>query len=345
MQEGRSVTGHAAGNRAGKAAMLLLALGGGKGSQLIKEFATDDIRAFASTAAGIDKIDPAALESLIEEFSREMSKPSPIEGGDARAISLLKEALPPEDVEKALGPQGPGFVPVWDKFASGGENMLVPYLLDEHPQTVAYIVSQLEPSLSARIITILPGDLRDTVARRLLKFGTVAECMSHIVQDALRADLLADTGGNLENEGRSRMASLLNRMERDQVEQIIVSLRRERPEDAEALKKMLFSFEDLPRIEQKHRLILFDKVQTEQVMLALRGAEASLKEMVLSSLGARARRMIEAELASASPEVTKDVVAARQAVAQMALNLSANGDIVIRDTEEAAAPGAEGVAG
>ena len=90
-------------------------------------------------------------------------------------------------------------------------------------------------------------------------------------------DLLAETGGNLENEGRNRMAALLNRMERDQVEQIITSLRRERPEDAEALKKMLFSFEDLPRIEQKHRLVLFDKVQTEQVMLALRGADAGLE--------------------------------------------------------------------
>jgi flagellar motor switch protein FliG len=136
------------------------------------------------------------------------------------------------------------------------------------------------------------------------------------------------------------MAALLNRMERPQVEQIITSLRRERPEDAAALKKMLFSFEDLPRIEQKHRLVLFDKVQTEQVMLALRGVDGELKETVLSSLGARARRMIESELSNASPEVTNEVVAARQAVAQMALNLAANGDIIIRDDEAPAAPAA-----
>lgn len=344
MQRDGAMTAHAAGGRASKAAMLLLALGGNKGSQLIKEFATEDIRAFASTASGIDKIDPDTLEALIEEFSNEMSKPTPIEGGDANALSLLKEALPPEAVEKALGPQGPGFVPVWDKFEAGGENMLVPYLLDEHPQTVAYIVSQLEPALSARVISILPGDLRDTVTRRLLKFGSVAEAMSRLVQDALRTDLLAETGDNLEVEGRNRMAALLNRMERDQVEQIITSLRRERPADAEALKKMLFSFEDLPRIEQKHRLVLFDKVQTEQVMLALRGAEPGIKELVLSSLGARARRMIEAELSSASPEVNKEVIAARQAIAQMALNLAANGDIVILDSEAVAAAPAEGAA-
>jgi flagellar motor switch protein FliG len=333
--------------RASKAAMLLLALGGGKGSSLIKEFQADEIRSFASTAASIDRIDPALLEELIDEFSLEMSKPAPIEGGDAKALSLLREALPPEDVEKALGPQGAIFVPVWDKFAAGGENLLVPYLLDEHPQTVAFIVSQLDPALSARIVSILPGDLRDTVARRLLKLGQVDQKLSELVQSAMRQDLLAETGGNLETEGRNRMAALLNRMERQQVEQIITSLRRERPEDAAALKKMLFSFEDLPRIEQKHRLVLFDKVQTEQVMLALRGCDGEIKETVLSSLGARARRMIEAELSSASPEVTNEVIGARQAVAQMALNLAANGDIVIRDTDEAApatAPAPEGAA-
>lgn len=327
-------------NRASKAAIILLALGEGAGSKLIKDFATDEIRAFASTASGIDKVDVNVLESLIEEFSAEMAKPLPIEGGDAKARSLLNEALPAEDVEKALGPPPATFTPVWDKFAAGGENMLVPYLLDEHPQTVAFILSKLDPALAARIVSILPGDLRDTVARRLLKLAPVDEKMSRLVQDALRQDLLADTGSDLENEGRNRMASLLNRMDREQVEQIFTSLRRERPEEAAALKKMLFSFEDLPRIEQKHRLVLFDKVQTEQVMLALRGVDGELKEIVLSSLGARARRMIEAELSAASPEVNNDVVAARQAVAQMALNLAANGDIVIRDTADAAAEAA-----
>ena len=325
-------------NPAAKAAILLLAMGGTTGSSLLKNFSPDDIRAFADTASTIDKVDPSILESLIAEFNEEMERPSPLLGGDVNARTLLNEALPAEDVEKALGNRGVAFVPVWDKFQAGAENMLVPYLLDEHPQTVTFIISKLDPAVSARVISLLPGELRDSVTRRLLKMAPVNETVSRKAQEALRSDLLADTGSDIAVEGRTRMASLLNRMDRNQVDEIIDSLKRERPEEAEALKKMLFSFEDLPRLEQKHRLVLFDKVQTEQVMMALRGAPPELKELVLSSLGARARRMIEAELGSASPEVTPDVVAARQAIAQMTLNLAANGDVIIRDEAVTEAP-------
>ena len=80
-----------------------------------------------------------------------------------------------------------------------------------------------------------------------------------------------------------------------------------------------------------HRLILFDKVQTEQVMLALRGAEAEIKEIILSSLGARARRMIESELNDAAAEVTKEVIAARRAIAETALRLASAGEISIEE--------------
>jgi flagellar motor switch protein FliG len=87
------------------------------------------------------------------------------------------------------------------------------------------------------------------------------------------------------------------------------------------------------KLEQKDRLVLFDKVQTEQVMLALRGVDAELKEIILSSLGARARRMIEAELNGAETVVTKEVDAARRSIAETALRLAASGDITIAEPQ------------
>ena len=112
---------------------------------------------------------------------------------------------------------------------------------------------------------------------------------------------------------------------------ILEGLKVARPSEAAALKKLLFSFEDIIKLDQKYRLILFDKVQTEQVMIALRGADAELKEIILSSLGARARRMIEAELNGAEGEVTKEVAAARRAIAETALRLASSGEISIEE--------------
>jgi flagellar motor switch protein FliG len=322
-----------ASSRATKAAIILLAMGGSLGSRLLKEFAPGEIKSFATSASAISEVDPAHLDALVGEFSREMARPAPLKGGDENARAVLSGALTPEEVDKAFGRSADGFKPVWNQFAAGSENTLSPYLLDEHPQTVAFILTQLDPALAARIIAILPRELRDGAARRLLKMQAVTEAVSRKAQDCLRKDLLTDADTGLEKEGRARMAALLNRMDKPEVDAMLDSLRKERPAEAAALRRMLFSFDDIPRLEQKYRLILFDKVQTEQVMFALRGADAELKEIVLSSMGARARRMIESELSNASIEVTKDVVAARQAVAALALQLAASGDIVITDPD------------
>ncbi len=321
--------------RATKAAIILLALGGSFGSKLIKEFKPDEIRKFAASAATLNEIDPAILGELVDEFSSEMDKPVLLRGGGDQARAYLAEAFPADQVDKMLGAEESSFDPIWARFATGSENTLVPYLLDEHPQTVAFILTKLDLDLSARILALLPHKLRDSVTRRLLKMQPVASEPCKLVQLSMQADLLslADTG--LEDEGRARMATLLNKMDKEQVDTILESLKSGRPGDAAALKRLLFSFEDILKLEQKYRLILFDKVQTEQVMLALRGVDGDLKETILSSLGARARRMIESELngPEAAVEVTKEVVAARRSITETALRLSAVGEISIVEAD------------
>lgn len=327
-------------DRATKAAIILLALGGSQGSRLMKEFDPDEIKLFAQSAASVEEVDPLFLDMLIEEFSAEMSKPVLLQGGDVQTRAFLSEALPADQVDTILGHEDAKFTPIWQKFTAGTENTLTPYLLDEHPQTIAFILTKLEPDLSARVVAMLPRDLRDEVTRRLLKMRPVDEQPSRIVQMSLQADLLTKADNGLEKEGRARMAGLLNKMDKEQIETILDGLKSVRPEEAIALKRLLFSFEDILKLDQKYRLVLFDKVQTEQVMLALHGTDADLKETILSSLGARARRMIEAELGSAAGEVTKEVLAARQSIAETALRLAAAGEISVEE-QEAGSDGAQ----
>jgi flagellar motor switch protein FliG len=317
--------------RASKAAIILLALGGSFGSRLLKEFDPGEIRKFATSAASLDEIDSTFLSNLVEEFSTEMNKPVLLCGGDQQTRNFLAEALPADQVNKILGAEDVPFVTIWPNFTTGSENTLVPYLLDEHPQTITYILTKLDLDLSAKIVSMLPRELRDSVTRRLLKMQFVEAEPNKLVQICLQTDLLTQADTGLEKEGRARMATLLNKMDKDQVEMILEGLKAARPSEAAALKKLLFSFEDIIKLDQKYRLILFDKVQTEQVMIALRGAEAELKEIILSSLGARARRMIEAELNGAEGDVTKEVAAARRAIAETALRLASNGEISIEE--------------
>lgn len=184
---------------------------------------------------------------------------------------------------------------------------------------------------------MLPRDIRDSVAKRMLKLQDVAERPSAILQECMQHDLLANSDAGAEEAGRSRVAALINKLDREQSEGILESLAASRPEDAKKLRGMIFSFEDIAKLTQAHRLLMFDKVATEQVIAALRGTTPEFKELVLSSVGARARRMIEAELAGDNGQVTKEVLEARRSIADLALSLAQKGDIALPSNEDQAA--------
>ena len=151
--------------------------------------------------------------------------------------------------------------------------------------------------------------------------------MEEVVERILEEDLLARQDAGLEAEGRSRLAALLNKLDRDKSGEILAGVAAWKPEEAARLKRMIFSFEDLGKLSQEARLALFDKLQTDQVVMALKGVDTALKEVALSSLGARARRMVEAELTSDRGQRTKEGDAARGAIVARVLEMVQRGDI------------------
>ncbi len=311
-----------------KVAILLLALGEQLGSKLLQKFDAGDVKSIMASASAIGPVDKNDLELLVDDFAAHFGKALGL-GTDFESMrSLVAQAFSPSELNTMLG--GPAVIaaePVWTKFAMGAENTLVPYLLDEHPQTVAFVLSKLDSTFAARCLSILPGDFRITVARRLLRLQPVSEQVVAIVENRLRLDLLSRSDAGLETEGRSRLAEMLNKLDRDQSAAILDGVAAWRPEEALKLKKMVFSFEDLEQLSQGARLTLFDKLQTEQVILALRGVPAGLKEVSLAALGARARRMVEAELANDAGQKTKEGDAARNAIAATVLALAARGEL------------------
>jgi flagellar motor switch protein FliG len=307
------------------------------GPKLLQKFDAGDIKNIMGSATAIGKVDKQDLEMLVDDFAANFAQAIGL-GTDFESIkSLLEQAFSPAELSKMLGGQilQPE-EPVWWKFVLGLENTLVPYLLDEHPQTVAFVLSRLDPDFAARCLSILPGDFRLTVARRLLKIQKVAKDVEEIVERALRRDLLMKADSGLETEGRNRLASMLNKLEREESASIIAGVAAWRPEEAAKLKQLIFTFDDIGKLSQAARLALFDKLQTEQVIAALRGMDPAIKEVALSSLGARARRMVEAELSSDKGVKTKDGDAARNAIASLVLAMAQRGELELPAGDDAA---------
>ena len=321
-----------------RVAILLLALGDKLGTQLLQKFDAGEIRAIMESASSIGRVEKQDLDLLVDDFAAHFARALGL-GTDFEAVkSLVERAFPAGELSRMLGGQiMQAGEPVWRRFESGMENALVPYLLDEHPQTIAFILSRLEPEFGARCLSILPGDFRITVARRLLKVQPVREEVVEIVEAALERDLLAKADSSLETEGRGRLAAMLNKLDREKSGEILAGVAAWKPDEAAKLKRLIFSFEDLGKLSQEARLALFDKLQPDQVVQALKGMDAAIKEVALSSLGARARRMVEAELAGDKGVRTKEGEAARAAIVATVLAMAQRGDIELPSSDEAAA--------
>jgi flagellar motor switch protein FliG len=318
-----------------RVAILLLALGDKLGPQLLQKFDAGEVKAIMETATSISRVEKRDLDLLVDDFAAQFARVLGL-GTDFEAVkSLVERAFSPGELSKMLGNQiMQAGEPVWRKFESGMENALVPYLLDEHPQTIAFVLSKLDADFAARCLSILPGDFRVTVARRLLKVQSVHDAIEKSVEKALERDLLSKADASLEAEGRGRLAAMLNKLDRDKSGEILAGVAAWKPDEAAKLKRMIFSFEDMGALSQEARLALFDKLQPDQIILALKGMDAAIKEVALSSLGARARRMVEAELASDKGVRTKEGEAARSAIVARVLEMAQRGELELPASDD-----------
>jgi flagellar motor switch protein FliG len=317
-----------------KAAALLLAMGKPVAGRLLKHFDAMELRLITKSASGLGAVPTPVLEAIVEEFCAHFSSGLDLLGNAGEAEQLLTGAFPPEQVadilSDVLGSSNSG---MWEKLASIPENTFAAYLLKEHPQTVAFILSKLSPSLAAKISAQLPRDFRNDAMRRMLSLESVQDSTLRSIEGVLQEDLLNAAARHAGASPHSRMANIINQLEPQEMEDVLQSLALAKPKEAEILRKLLFSFDDMLRLSAKARATLFDKIPTERVVLALRGTEAEFRDAVLSSLTSRARRLVESELDDGSTVSQRDIVKARRMIADLVLEMAQRNEIEIAPAE------------
>jgi flagellar motor switch protein FliG len=321
---------------ADKVAALLLAMGKPLAARLLKHFDQIELRQITRAAAHLGAISSAMIDSLIEEFVDSFSMGVDLLGNAGEAEQLLNGALPPEQVADILSDVlGSSNSSLWEKLAELPEAVLSAYLEKEHPQTAAFILTKLNPACGAKIVSLLPRDLRNELLIRMIGPEPVAEEALRIVETTLTQDLLKSAGRAAGPDSRARIADIVNRLEPNEVEDVIQSLTEATPKDAAALKKMLFTFDDLLRLSNRARALLFDNAPTDTVVLALRGTEAEFRDAVLSSMASRARRLVESELNNGASVPQRDIAKARRTIADLVLRMVQRNEIELGDSENA----------
>ena len=260
---------------------------------------------------------------------------------NAKAMEgILEEGLTPDEVDGLLGrrTQFESYeTSVWDRLQDSDPDRVGRFLQNEHPQTAAYIVSMLPTGFAGRTLMKLPEQIRVDIIRRAVELKTVNPRAAEIIEARVR-ELVTEMEAEKANTGSVKVAEIMNELSKPDVESLLGALESVSQSAVAKVRPRIFLFDDIIMMPQRSRVTLLNDISGDIITTALRGADNTLREALLSAIGARQRRMIESDLAAGEAGVsTREIAVARRTIAQEAIRLAGLDQLTLRD-ENAAAP-------
>jgi len=318
-----------------RVAALLMAMGRPVAARMMKQFQPDEIRTITRAIAEMRPVTTAQVELAIEEFATQFVAGANVVGSAGEVERMLDGVLPPEQISAIMNDVlGSTNTSIWDRISGVPESTIAAYVMKEHPQIAALILSKVKPSCAAKVLGHLPEEMRNGVMRRMLGFKTIVDETMRIIENTIHEDFMVNLARNAGGDTHARIADIINKMERDDMENVLSSLAATRPKSAEILKGLLFTFDDLINLPPRARTALFDLVPNDRTVMALKGTEPAFREVILQALGSRVRRMVEQELSSSEPASHRDVHEARRVITDLALEMAGRGEIELNSGGE-----------
>jgi len=323
-------------SQADKAAAVLLAMGKGVAGKLLKYFTQAELQTIIASAQTLRTIPPDELTELVNEFEDLFTEGAGLMDNAKAIESILEEGLTPEEVDGLLG-RRTAFqayeASIWDRLQDADPDFIARFLMREHPQTVAYILSMLPSSFGAKVLLKLPESRRADIMNRTVNLKNVSPKAAQIIENRVH-DLIAEIEAEKNSTGSAKVAELMNELEKTEVDTLLTSLESISKESVNKVRPKIFLFEDLLVMPQRSRVLLLNDISGDILTMALRGASAEIKECVLASISPRSRRMIESDLQAGTAGINpREIAIARRAVAQEAIRLANAGQIQLKDTE------------
>ena len=315
-----------------KAAILLIALGPEKSSKLFKHLKEDEIESLTLEIANTRSITPSLKEGVINEFYQVcLAQQYIAEGGIGYAKELLEQALGEEEAVAVISKLTASLqVKPFEFVRKTDASQLLNFIQDEHPQTIALILSYLAPAQSAQLIGALPPDKQADVARRIAKMDRTSPDIIKEVEKALEIKL-----SSLVNQdytivgGVDAIVEILNTVDRGTEKHIMETLEIDDPELADEIRKKMFVFEDILLLDDRAIQRVLRDVDNSDLSLALKGANDQVKTAIFNNLSSRLAAMIKEDMDFMGPVRMKDVEEAQQKIVNIIRKLEDSAEIVI----------------
>ena len=313
-----------------RAAVLMLALGEQYGGKIFSLLDDDELREISVVMSSLGAVDADQVEQLLLEFVGRMSASGALLGNYDATERLLQQYLPPERVggimEEIRGPAGRN---MWEKLANVQEEVLANYLKNEYPQTVAVVLSKLRPEHAARVLAILPADLSLDCVNRMLKMEAVQKEVIERVEQTLRTEFMSNLSQTRRRDAHEVMAEIFNNFDRQTETRFLTALEEDNRDAAERIKALMFTFDDLIKLDTGSAQTLMRNIDKDKLAIALKGANETVRQFFFSNMSTRAAKMLVDDMQAMGAVRLRDVDEAQALLVNIAKDLAAKGEILI----------------
>jgi flagellar motor switch protein FliG len=320
-----------------KAAILLLSLDKPVAAEVMSQLPRRQVELVTLEIAKLEDVTKEQQESVLDEFNKLTGESVPIErGGMDAAADLLKQSLGEEGGVEVLDAvkQSMNSVPFSFLQKAGAENLLT-FVSEEHPQTIALIMSHLPGAMAAEVLAGLPGNKQIEVIRRIATMEQTSPEVIGDVEASLQGRMRNTFNQQLEKTGGvPRVAEILNVTDRMTNKGILESLEQEDAELVEEIRRLMFVFDDLLKLDNKAIQALLKEVDNSQWAVALKGASEEIKQKILGNLSQRAAELLKEEMGYLGPVKVSDVEAIQQQIVDAVRRLEDAGEIEVSAGKE-----------
>ncbi len=319
-----------------KAAVLLTSLPEEQAAQLIGKLEPKQVEAVSIEIARLGSIAPEEQEQAILDFAH--ANPNALTGGQGGldvAKTLVERALGKaagatlDNVRQSIEALPFGFLQKVDS-----QNLLT-FVVDEHPQTIALILSHVPPSQAADILSGLPGPRQMSVVRRIATMGQTSPEIIQEVERGLENRMASVMSQQFEKAGGvENVAEILNVIDRATERSLLENLAQEDPDLVEEIRRLMFVFEDITKFADRDIQTVLKNVESTQWAMALKGASEELKQKILSNMSKRASTLLQEEMEYLGPVRASNVEQVQQQIVDIIRRLEDAGEITIHGDEE-----------
>jgi flagellar motor switch protein FliG len=313
-----------------RAAILMLALGEQYGGKIWGLLDDEEVRELSMTMSMLGTIEPETVEDLLLEFVSRMSASGALMGNYDATERLLQKYLPADRVtgimEEIRGPAGRN---MWEKLSNVSEEVLANYLKNEYPQTTAVVLSKLKSEHAAKVLAILPEDMALDVINRMLRMESVQKEVVESLEKTLRSEFMSNLSQTRRRDAHEVMAEIFNNFDRQTETRFITSLEEDNRESAERIKALMFTFDDLVKLDSGSAQTLMRNIDKDKLAIALKSANEDVRGFFLGNMSSRAGKMLLDDMGALGPVRLRDVDEAQALLVNLAKDLAAKGEIVL----------------